>query len=87
MSRSRVDGIEIRPGDWIELLGAVGGQEDSLRPGLRGRVTWVGPWLPWIRRGLHCGPWRQVAVAWDNGSELFLLDPEDEFRIIPEEEP
>lgn len=68
----------VQAGDHIELLGTTD-EYTKLEPGDQGNVTGVRT-LPTGITG-HA-PERKIQVDWDSGSNLALIQGEDQFKII-----
>lgn len=69
---------EPRPGDRIELVSMLE-DPDPVPAGTRGTVTFV------HRVGTGANVWMQVDVDWDNGRQLMLAVPPDEFAFVSDE--
>lgn len=63
------------PGDRIELV-AMPDDQNPIPPGTKGTIKSV-----W-QRGISPGDWLQIDVQWDNGRQLMLVVPPDQFVFI-----
>lgn len=63
----------LAPGTRIELI-SMGSDPDPIAPGEQGTVR--GSYLNTFNKNL------QVDVAWDNGRQLMLICPPDQFKIV-----
>lgn len=68
---------EPRPGDRIELV-SMHDDPDPVPVGAKGTVTLV------HRVGAKSNAWLQVDIDWDNGRQLMLVVPPDEFVFVDE---
>lgn len=66
------------PGDRIELASMLN-DPDPVPVGTRGTVAFV------HRVGSDSNAWLQVDVDWDNGRQLMLVVPPDEFVFVSDE--
>lgn len=70
---------ELAVGDRIEFTGSMIDTDPyPMKRGEQGEVTFVGPWQTGWRG--HTRMMRQIAVRWDSGRRLMLLDPIDAWR-------